>query len=278
MNRYSSNQTAAQIDYIIVTQAYNYVVECKNLYGDIEINSKGDFIRNVYGKKEGIYSPVTQNARHLEMVKYMLMQNCNPLSRARLENSFYENFKSVVVLSNPKTILNDRYAPKEIKEQVIRADGLIEYIKVTNGVRSIVSDKKARALAELLANSHVERNVDFTSKYVSSYVDKPQPQTSCSQSVNQQTGVELPVEAQEQIKTATAIKSKHSLACPKCNSKLLFEPWGCSEFPECTKMKNDSSVSAIKSKHSIACPKCNSKLLFEPWGCSEFPSCANITN
>lgn len=67
------NGLTAQIDYLIITRKHQFVIECKNLYGNIEINNAGDFIRTVtYGrctKKEGIYSPVTQNRRHLELIK-----------------------------------------------------------------------------------------------------------------------------------------------------------------------------------------------------------------
>ena len=63
----------AQIDYLVITPYVNVFIECKNLIGDIEINNKGDFIRTFsYGGRkfrEGIYSPVTQNERHLTVVK-----------------------------------------------------------------------------------------------------------------------------------------------------------------------------------------------------------------
>ena len=63
----------AQIDYMIITNKFTLLVECKNLFGNIEVNSNGDFIRitEFYGrkKKEGIYSPITQSMRHLDMIK-----------------------------------------------------------------------------------------------------------------------------------------------------------------------------------------------------------------
>ena len=66
------NGLTAQIDYLIICHKCQYVIECKNLYGNIEIDSNGNFIRNFnygkYYKKEGIYSPVTQNRRHLELI------------------------------------------------------------------------------------------------------------------------------------------------------------------------------------------------------------------
>ena len=64
---------SAQIDYLIVCRKKIYVLECKNLFGDIEIDSNGQFIRKyeVNGKKykESIYSPITQNERHLNVLK-----------------------------------------------------------------------------------------------------------------------------------------------------------------------------------------------------------------
>ena len=43
----------AQIDYIILTPAFMYFVECKNLIGNITINNRGEFIREytLNGKK-----------------------------------------------------------------------------------------------------------------------------------------------------------------------------------------------------------------------------------
>lgn len=54
---------SAQIDYIIITRKKVFIIESKNLIGNIEIDSQGNFIRTyeMFGKKikEGIYSPVT---------------------------------------------------------------------------------------------------------------------------------------------------------------------------------------------------------------------------
>lgn len=43
----------AQIDYIIITPIYIYLVECKNLVGNITVNENGDFINEytIKGKK-----------------------------------------------------------------------------------------------------------------------------------------------------------------------------------------------------------------------------------
>ena len=51
--------------------------------------------------------------------------------------------KSLVVLANPKTIVNDRFATKEVKNQVIRADQLIGIMKkLISENRELPSTKK----------------------------------------------------------------------------------------------------------------------------------------
>ena len=141
----------AQIDYVVITHCCAYIIECKNLYGNIEINSSGDFVRSINYKgrtiKEGIYSPITQNQRHLDLIKAIGMSNRGFLAKKLYASSFDSMYRSVVVLANSKTVLNDKYAKKEIKNQVIRLDQLIRYIKETD------------------AKYGDNRNTDYTSKY-----------------------------------------------------------------------------------------------------------------
>lgn len=125
---------SAQIDYLVFTRKLCFVIECKNLMGNIEINSRGDFIRTTeFGgrkKREGIYSPVTQNQRHLDLMKKARIEKGANVFKKFLVGRFFENsYKPIVVLANPKTILNAKFAKKEIKAQIIRADQLVNYIK-----------------------------------------------------------------------------------------------------------------------------------------------------
>lgn len=163
---------SAQIDYLLITRKGIFVVECKNLFGDITINEKGDFIRNIkYGgkaMKEGIYSPVTQNKRHLEIIKALRMEEKkNILTKAFYDKNFYSIYHSVIVLANPRTILKDHYAPKVIKEQVIRVDQLINHIKRVNNSLELAnsSDKNMKELALYFLSKHREQRIDYTKKY-----------------------------------------------------------------------------------------------------------------
>lgn len=56
-----------------------FFIECKNLYGKITVDSKGDFTSTVqYGrtkKTEAIYSPITQNQRHMEAYRQVSLEH-----------------------------------------------------------------------------------------------------------------------------------------------------------------------------------------------------------
>lgn len=162
----------AQIDYIVITRKLIFVIECKNLYGDIEITNNNNFIRTLeYGKnkkKEGIYSPITQNQRHLELMKKLYIDNKgNIFSKMMAGKQFDSKYKSIVVLANPKTILNSRYAPKETKDKVIRADQLIKYIKdICDKVDiSPSTDEELYLQAKLYLELNKNISKDYTKKY-----------------------------------------------------------------------------------------------------------------
>ena len=157
----------AQIDFIVVTAKLNFIIECKNLFGNIEIDSKGNFIRTMeYGGKkhrEGIYSPITQNERHMAVLKECRAENRNFLMGAWIRKNFDLWNKSLVVLANPKTIVNDRFATKEVKNQVIRADQLIEIMKkLISENRELPSTKKEmKEIAEKILRRNKEQRKDY---------------------------------------------------------------------------------------------------------------------
>ena len=149
-----------------------FVIECKNLIGDIEIDNQGNFIRTyeMFGKKikEGVYSPITQNQRHLEILKKVRMDSkSNFLMKAAFEHYFDQNYKSLVVLANPKTVLNAKYAKKDVKEQIIRADQLISKIKevCANCNESDMTEKEMLEIAQFFLTANKTERSDYARKY-----------------------------------------------------------------------------------------------------------------
>lgn len=123
----------AQIDYIVITPASMYFIECKNLVGNITVNSRGEFIREyTYNRKkvrEGIYSPIRQVERHIEIFKKIWnSKNTKLINKLQMKN-FDKWCKYIVVMTNPKSILNIKSAPREIKSKIIRSDNLVKYLQ-----------------------------------------------------------------------------------------------------------------------------------------------------
>ena len=144
----------AQIDYIVITSAYIYFIECKNLIGNITINDRGEFIREytLNGKKikEGFYSPIRQSERHIEIFKKIWLSRNNKLINKLQYKNFDSWCKYLVVMTNPKNILNVKYAPKELKNIVIRSDNLVKYLEndIIKKDKSLLSNEK-----EMLENA-----------------------------------------------------------------------------------------------------------------------------
>lgn len=219
----------AQIDFIVITPYANVFIECKNLVGEITIDNKGNFTRSFsYGRKrikEGIYSPVTQNERHLTVFKDDRAASKNTLFAAVYRKNFSEYNKSYVVLANPKSVLNDRYAPKEIKQQVIKVDRLISELK---SIKTDMKSKKGEMLR--LGNSFLAMNRDDRHEYITKFEKLVEDGKAASQ-------------------TKAADGAEDEMKCPFCGRELVLRTakkganagkqfYGCSGFPTCRYTRN----------------------------------------
>lgn len=165
-------ELTAQIDYIVITRKRIYVIECKNLIGNIEIDNSGNFIRSyeLFGKKikERMYSPITQNQRHLQVIRELCEQNRgNILKKALLGKNFDTNYKSLVVLANPKSVLYSKYAKKEVKEQVIYADQLIQSLREMDAQLqgNMMSENEMRENAQFFLEHNQPERSDYSKRY-----------------------------------------------------------------------------------------------------------------
>jgi predicted RNA-binding Zn-ribbon protein involved in translation (DUF1610 family) len=226
---------SAQIDFLVITRRRCFVIECKNLQGTIEINEKGDFIQTKYGKEECIYSPMAQNDKHLAVIKGLRGQARNAFLRYFFEKNFDNNYRSVIVLANKKVVPKYKNAPKEVKSQIIRYDGLKKYIEKENDAYKDSydkSDKEMEDIAKFFKEAHIERDIDYTTKYRTS----------------------VPVEQATPLGSKTHPNS--SVLCPKCGAEMVLRTakkganvgkqfWGCSNFPNCSATVEAGSASTI---------------------------------
>ena len=227
---------SAQIDFLVITTQRIFVLECKNLYGNIEVNSRGDFIRSFGSrKKEGIYSPITQNQRHIDLIHAMKRDNRSLAMNMLVDKDFGDIYRSLVVLANPKTVLNDRYAKREVKQKLIRVDNLVTTIKAINNEKGPGRDKSfksaAQRNAEWFLSQHKENPVDYAARYrAMADEDAASEQESGS------------LQAVDDAKTQT-------IMCPRCGSPMVMRTakrgahagkqfYGCSNYPACCGIVN----------------------------------------
>ncbi len=262
---------SAQIDFIVLTPYVRVFIECKNLFGDIEITNNGEFIRTIaYGGKkyqEGLYSPITQNERHMLVFKNCLTEDKTLIMRLGIEKCFNHWNRSLVVLANPKTILNDQHAPKDIKSKVIRADQLIKTLKAYKASSKFNQKELLEDGEHILAMNHKDRK-DYLERFIAlkESLDEEAILTAPSETTTEpQQGPEPKHETEPSSKlestpapTAASAPAPEDPTiqdfpeerlCPRCGSKLILRTakrgnyvgnqfWGCSQYPKCKYMEN----------------------------------------
>lgn len=269
---------SAQIDYMVFTRKCIYVIECKNLYGDIEIDGQGNFVRSyeLYGKKikEGFYSPVTQNERHLNVIKEVRKASKNLLLKGTFEKNFSNNYVSIICMANSKSVLNVRFAPKDIKEKVIKVDQLIKFINDNDkkSDKNQYSDKNMRETAEFFLNAAVKSKSDYSKIYEEMVELAGKNNVTNVESVNEEVSVqEEKTEINDEQETATATNGEINIEentnedklpdddmevvndgkkiCARCGAEMVMRVaakgkhqgekfYGCSRYPKCRYVEN----------------------------------------
>lgn len=143
----------AQFDFIVITRQFFLVIEVKKYYGNITVNDKAEFIRTVNrgGRtifREGMYSPVRQVERQVDVLREMLMDH-DVIERTPI--------RYAVVFANEKTVLDLKKAPTEVKDKVFRSDGIVSFLRSELTKKSPVyfKDNRMREFAEYINGQHV---------------------------------------------------------------------------------------------------------------------------
>ena len=241
------NGLSAQIDFLVITRKHIFVIECKNLYGNIEIDEKGNFIRHKwlgkFERKEGFPSPVSQNERHLNILKEIRREYKNNfVTQGLFDKLFPQTYRSIVVLANPKTILNDKKAPEEVRKVVIRLDQLVAYIKgIEDQDDSLKSSEKD--MHELL-DSFMKCSKPNKSDYAKKYEDMLTELIASKAEPQSEKYIEKSIKEVPEKQTPKVVEKPKEKVCPKCGKPLVLRTakkgdnsgnqfWGCSGFPKC---------------------------------------------
>ncbi|MBP3463072.1 MAG: NERD domain-containing protein [Clostridia bacterium] len=164
----------AQIDFIVITPWCCYFIECKNLIGNISVNEKGDFIREYSFKghkvKKGMESPYRQVQAQRDVYKKIWLKLQGKLKGFLFERNFESFHRVLVVATNGENILNTKYAPKEMKNNIIKADALIRKLEYDrdHSDRDLWDNKKSM---EQWANHFIKLNVEKEENFENVFED-----------------------------------------------------------------------------------------------------------
>ena len=245
------NGLEAQIDFLVLTPHRFFVLETKRLYGDIEVTARGDFIRRLPGgRREGIYSPITQNKRHLELIHQMKIDNRGFITNLLVDRDFYDIYRSFVVLANDKTVLHDNSAPSDVMRMIIRADRLVSTIASVNKEKEPGRDRAPRSAIEKNAawflEQHKEKAVDYTAKYRA--LEESERATSACEAHTPSSTAAGPEHAKTGEPTAFLPDGKIPF-CPMCGVPMVVRTatrgvrkgkqfFGCRNYPHCREIIN----------------------------------------
>ena len=206
--RLGQGDSVANIDFLMITHQFFYIIKCKSLQGNIEIDSQGNFSRYVQRgekwSKEGIYSPVEQNRRaEISLKKILNEHNLDKMP-----------VLSLTVFTNPKSTLNFKECPEDIKEKVIKVDLLNTKIKelVESTVVAVYKETRAKEIAEILKGLDTSTSIDYSSKFKINFneenIPKMEPKVTPAIIKNVKVNKETLVKALKAYRTSKASSNR----------------------------------------------------------------------
>lgn len=134
------NNKTAQIDFIIITKRSAYILESKNLSGNVDIEKDGTFTRRLGRYKKGIKNPLTQNVEHENLINEIFKKE-----RIKIK------YESLVILTNDNTFLNFKKSDKDYKGLIIRNDKIIEVLKAKEKKKHIIrNEEKIKSICDII--------------------------------------------------------------------------------------------------------------------------------
>lgn len=146
--RLELNGRVAQIDHLIITRLLNfYVCESKHFSQGISFNERLEFSSFFNGKSYGIPSPIGQNDRHIDFLKYFF-KNENHILPKRLGFTLSPLYFNFILLSNNAIIKRaKRRLPDNI--ELFKVEQLKKHIEDNAEKGSLLKVISSESLIEL---------------------------------------------------------------------------------------------------------------------------------
>ena len=198
----------SDIDFLMFTNQFCCIINCKSHQGNIEIDSQGSFSRWVKkgekSIKEGMYSPVEEN-RRAELVLKAIINN-HGLEKLPI--------KSLTVFTNPKATLNFKGCSEDFSDKVIKVDLLNTKLRdmALDIAPAVYEETKAKEVAEILKGLDTSVSIDYSTKFKSNLssenISKVEPEIVASAVKSVKDDEEKLVNALKAYRTSIATLNK----------------------------------------------------------------------
>ncbi len=248
---------SAQIDFLVLTKDKSYIVECKNMYGDITITDRGEFFRKINGKSIKVYSPITQCERHRQLIFNIRMAKKNALEKMFFEKNKNNSYRPLVVMANPSGKINVKYAPQDMKKMILSADLLVRHIKENHNTKDEILEKHMVDLGDFFLGIHKENPRRYLDKYkdiLDDIVDEVEEvETEVETKTEDLTNDTVVIEKEDIIEKVENIEKDETdttkMICKRCGATMVLRTatkgenkgnqfYGCSSYPKCRNIIN----------------------------------------
>ena len=270
--RFAHNGETAQIDHLIVHRTGFLVIESKSIYGEVKVNTQGEWSRSYKGLWSGMPSPIRQAELQMELLRDFLGANVKNFLGKMLMGRVQQKVRfrewNVLCTVSSSCILHRKGMPSELSKKVVKSEFIADEVRKVGGysrLTSSFSGKPAFSLEEMdsigtfLLNhyqSRTEPNPQIDN-LTSALTLAPEPAVTDEVSVPTIPSKTYPAQASAQVEDVASAYSAETdvigLACKKCGSEKSLTAMNgkYGYYIKCGQCGTNTSM-------KTACPECNS--------------------
>ena len=141
--KFTYNAETAQIDHLIVYPYGFILIESKSITGEVKVNSFSEWTRSFNNKWSGMPSPIKQVELQQKLLLELLLENKSNILLSKLLGIKQQGFKgrcwdNVCVVSS-NAIIDRETMPKEVSEQLVKSEFLVDKLNKLMNFKSAVS-------------------------------------------------------------------------------------------------------------------------------------------
>ena len=264
--RIEHNGERAQIDHLVIHPYGLVVIESKSIYGEVKVNSHGEWSRSYRGDWYGMPSPVRQAELQEALVKELLKENVEKFLGRLLgiqTQISLRDWRTLCAVSS-SAILHRDDMPRAIANRVVKSEFVAEKVREMVGSRAKglvagrprFSQKEIEGIGDFLLQSHLGQGAK------ASAVAEPAPQVQeppASAAPEPAPKAQRPPTPEPQAAQAaptpvTKPSQASTLACKNCGEqdKLtgMYGKYGY--YVRCDSCATNTSM-------KVPCPACQSR-------------------